>query len=270
MFVLAGVFFLCFFSFSFHLLIHLLTHSLTHTFNSNSFYYLLSPSMLASPTTHTTTPLLPGPIRLYMHYHHGANGKYKVGVKYSLTPDQVSLFPARGFYCTLVPRPCRNACNLKHCVYTEVIGYGVQMNAIGLMSVCRGVQIVREIPEVEWNAMTGVFANSKVMISITNCQRQSINDRPAVVSTTFGSMYWYEKGRCHRDGDRPAVMLANGTREWWRNGVCTKKEQVQPGLEQLILDDDKYRKMGGRVERERDEGDEPVAKRTRRQVGKGQ
>ena len=33
-----------------------------------------------------------------------------------------------------------------------------------------------------------------------------------------GSRYWLQNGKCHRDNDLPAVEEANGTKEWYQNG----------------------------------------------------
>jgi len=29
---------------------------------------------------------------------------------------------------------------------------------------------------------------------------------------------WYQNGKCHRDGDMPAVIHSDGSQEWYRNG----------------------------------------------------
>lgn len=42
-------------------------------------------------------------------------------------------------------------------------------------------------------------------------------DRPALVGAD-GTQIWYQHGWRHRDGDRPAVILANGTQEWYQHG----------------------------------------------------
>ena len=33
-----------------------------------------------------------------------------------------------------------------------------------------------------------------------------------------GSLHWYKNGKCHRDGDKPAVIVADSTLVWFKNG----------------------------------------------------
>jgi hypothetical protein len=42
-------------------------------------------------------------------------------------------------------------------------------------------------------------------------------DEPAVILAD-GSRYWYKDGKYHRDGDEPAVILADGSRYWYKDG----------------------------------------------------
>ena len=44
----------------------------------------------------------------------------------------------------------------------------------------------------------------------------SENDQPAVVYAN-GTKWWYREGKIHRDG-APAVIFPNGVEEWWQNG----------------------------------------------------
>ena len=44
------------------------------------------------------------------------------------------------------------------------------------------------------------------------------DDGPAIVCAN-GTVKWYRNGDLHRDGDEPAVIRADGTREWWQNGL---------------------------------------------------
>jgi hypothetical protein len=43
-------------------------------------------------------------------------------------------------------------------------------------------------------------------------------DRPAVICAN-GNRYWYKDGKLHRDGDRPAAMYADGSQFYYKNGM---------------------------------------------------
>jgi hypothetical protein len=34
-----------------------------------------------------------------------------------------------------------------------------------------------------------------------------------------GTKAWYQNGELHRDGDAPAVIVANGTKYWYQHGL---------------------------------------------------
>ena len=57
-----------------------------------------------------------------------------------------------------------------------------------------------------------------------NGQRHRDGDRPAVIWAD-GNQEWYQNGRLHRDGDRPAILWAGG-RQWYQNGVFQRKERT--------------------------------------------
>lgn len=42
----------------------------------------------------------------------------------------------------------------------------------------------------------------------------SFDDEPAVVYAD-GTKWWYREGQVHRDGDKPAIEWWNGTKEWF-------------------------------------------------------
>ena len=48
-------------------------------------------------------------------------------------------------------------------------------------------------------------------------------NQPPTYTHKNGTKYWNnEKGELHRDNDLPAVILPNGTQEWWQNGKLYK------------------------------------------------
>jgi hypothetical protein len=42
-------------------------------------------------------------------------------------------------------------------------------------------------------------------------------DLPAAIYNLTGDYFWYQHGLLHRDHDRPARVLSNGTQEWWQH-----------------------------------------------------
>ena len=42
-------------------------------------------------------------------------------------------------------------------------------------------------------------------------------DKPAIIWAD-GGRRWYKNGELHRDGDKPAVISASGTKLWYKNG----------------------------------------------------
>jgi hypothetical protein len=64
------------------------------------------------------------------------------------------------------------------------------------------------------------FKNQKVIVyrdQDTN-KLHNVGDEPAVIWAD-GSRFWYKNGRYHRDGDEPAIIYANGSRYWYKNGL---------------------------------------------------
>ena len=49
-------------------------------------------------------------------------------------------------------------------------------------------------------------------------QLHSYNDKPAVIHPD-GSKLWYKNGLCHRDNNKPAIIWSDGTKEWWVDGI---------------------------------------------------
>lgn len=48
-------------------------------------------------------------------------------------------------------------------------------------------------------------------------QRHRNRDKPAVIFAD-GTQEWWWHGKKHREGDKPAVIFSSGTQEWWLNG----------------------------------------------------
>ena len=59
----------------------------------------------------------------------------------------------------------------------------------------------------------------------------SFDDKPA--ETKHGAQWWYKNGKVHRDGDLPAIIWTDGTKEWCKNGRPHRNND----LPALIQDD---------------------------------
>lgn len=53
--------------------------------------------------------------------------------------------------------------------------------------------------------------------------RHRDGDKPAIIFAN-GSKFWYRDGLLHRDGDKPAVVYLDGQKEWWTFGSFIREE----------------------------------------------
>ena len=67
------------------------------------------------------------------------------------------------------------------------------------------------------NGITQVFDEAGNEHWYRNGVRHRDGDKPAIVLND-GSLFWYRDGLVHRSGDKPAVIWYNGTLYWYRNG----------------------------------------------------
>lgn len=61
----------------------------------------------------------------------------------------------------------------------------------------------------------------------TWCQNGTIHrnhDLPAMIAAD-GRQWWLQHGWLHRDNNRPAYIMADGTEEYWVDGVCVRMAQ---------------------------------------------
>jgi hypothetical protein len=56
----------------------------------------------------------------------------------------------------------------------------------------------------------------------------SIEDKPAVIRAN-GTKHWYKNGKYHRENDQPAIIRANGTKYWNINDK-RHRENDQPAI----------------------------------------
>ena len=56
----------------------------------------------------------------------------------------------------------------------------------------------------------------------------SFDDMPAIIHAD-GTEEWYKNGKRHRDGDKPAIEDANGTKCWYKNGELHRDDK--PAIE---------------------------------------
>jgi hypothetical protein len=62
------------------------------------------------------------------------------------------------------------------------------------------------------------------MLTMIDTLNTHDSDLPTGVNSV-GDKYWKNsEGKLHRDGDKPAMVRADGTKEWWVNGIFQHKE----------------------------------------------
>jgi hypothetical protein len=61
---------------------------------------------------------------------------------------------------------------------------------------------------------------------LVNGHRASVNGK-AAVEYVDGTKIWMENFKIHRGGNEPAIVFADGTREWWTEGRKIKRETPQ-------------------------------------------
>ena len=68
--------------------------------------------------------------------------------------------------------------------------------------------------ETNWN-------NMKYTEWRLNGQLHREGDKPAVIYAS-GTKYWLWHGKCHREGDKPSMIYADGTKLWYIHGKYIK------------------------------------------------
>ena len=97
------------------------------------------------------------------------------------------------------------------------------------------------------NILHEIFDNDRIEYS--NLHRE--NDEPAIIDAD-GSKYWYKNGQPHRDGDLPAAIYVDGSKIWYKNGQL-HREGDEPAY--IDANGNKYWYKHGQSHRE---GDEPA------------
>jgi hypothetical protein len=77
-------------------------------------------------------------------------------------------------------------------------------------------------------------------------------DKPAAILAD-GSQYWYRDGERHRDGDKPAIILANGSQYWYKDGKL-HRDGDKPAA--ILANGIQYWYKDGQLHRD---GDNPAA-----------
>ena len=50
------------------------------------------------------------------------------------------------------------------------------------------------------------------------CNQYHRNQDQSAIIRADGTREWWKDGREHREGDQPAIIYPSGTREWWKDG----------------------------------------------------
>jgi antitoxin component YwqK of YwqJK toxin-antitoxin module len=76
----------------------------------------------------------------------------------------------------------------------------------------------------------------------------SIDDQPSIVDN--GNLYWHRDGKIHRENDMPSIIMNNGDKYWYINGVPSRSDMSLPyiemsnGKKRYRLEDGGYKKIG--------------------------
>ena len=86
---------------------------------------------------------------------------------------------------------------------------------------------ISELFSIESDGKSIVVKSGQVSVTISNASQA--NEKPAEQKKSdpepsvdqYANKRWRnEKGQIHRDGDMPAVVYADGTKEWYKEGKC--------------------------------------------------
>ena len=123
------------------------------------------------------------------------------------------------------------------------------------------MKLIREITGEEKNSLlSGTIHDDSLGIkkSYVSGLLHSEDDQPAIIwydsdcPDRIKAQYWYKHGERHREGDNPAVILADGTREWHKNGMLCR-EGDQPAV--IMGDGNEFWYKKGLLHRD---GDKPA------------
>ena len=75
-------------------------------------------------------------------------------------------------------------------------------------------------------SFTGKISSPHWVCTFLNGNLHSFNDEPAVIGAD-GSKQWYKNGVRHREGDEPAV-ISNGNLYWYKDGELRRENGLSP------------------------------------------
>jgi hypothetical protein len=109
-------------------------------------------------------------------------------------------------------RVCISINGLMHNKYSEIMNYYIVTLTISpyryMCTYGRNFHNINDLPaDVNIN-MSQWYQHGKM---------HRDGDKPAIICTD-GAVYYYKNNHLHRDNDQPAVIQANGMREWWYKG----------------------------------------------------
>jgi hypothetical protein len=97
---------------------------------------------------------------------------------------------------------------------------------------------------VRWDNMCAASALTITVILPTS---EALVALTGMTTTTCGTVFWYVHGKLHREGDQPAVIRYNGTREWYVDGK-RHREGDQPAI--ICANGDREWYVHGKLHRE--------------------
>jgi len=109
----------------------------------------------------------------------------------------------------------------------------------------------KELKEILSDLISGnaVFFYGRIEWKNSAGQLHRDNDQPAVINAD-GSKEWYQNDLLHRDGDKPAVINADGTKYWYQNDRL-HRDNDQPAV--IYSDGIKHWYRNGLLHRDNDQ-----------------
>jgi hypothetical protein len=157
--------------------------------------------------------------------------QFRVGDTYQIPDDQNLEICHRGFHFCRIPVNCNDHYPLpsnptyplqpRHAL---IRAWDVIDDDEKNLSVCRKIEILKEIPLEEWRQMSGVMTGYGKTFHFANGGFHRDSDMgPAIhpSGSESGPRYWYNMGRLHRD-DGPAITTPLGNSYWYKHGTLTK------------------------------------------------
>lgn len=154
----------------------------------------------------------------------------------------------RGFHYCAVPMDVQRYYFHTNHVY-RVLASGDVVKG-GDKACCTKIKVLPE--KIALCNVSGVFRRSDgTEVHVEKGKLHRDGDEPAVIHAD-GVKEWWKNGKYHRNGDGPAIIYPSGTKEWWKNG-----ERHRDGDKPAVIRADEVKEWWKNGERHRD-SDKPA------------